>query len=456
MFLFWRSTGAKFTRIFLATRRADITYQQRGLLGMKKKHLLHMILIVFILTVIVMFSLPGYAASTLTVNTASSQGALMYGGIGFLYGLALNTPSDAMITGLVHPQYTGQNAPNGLQHPDGYADKVAPQAKRTGFKGVDIYCQDIYPNWPYNNNGINDYLAKLDTMARIIVADPNRSFYTYNIFNEPDLNWYSSSGTGLTNMCNDWKTCYNKIKSIDSTAKTMGPGFSSYNNSAYSTFFTFCRNNNCMPDVAVWHELQDSFYTSWYSHYNSFRAINSSIPIRINEYGRSSGDLGNPGNLIQHLAKYENSNVYGCLAYWTGHGTLNDLVANNNTNQKVVGTSYNQPTGAWYLYQWYGQMTGNQVAVTPPSQEGSLQGIASLDGNNVTVIFGGSGVNVTYDCNVVVQGLSGSSVNYTVYETKNTGRNAAPAPSTKKSGTATVSSGTATISVAGCAWDSAF
>ncbi|MCL6590924.1 MAG: RICIN domain-containing protein [Firmicutes bacterium] len=293
-------------------------------------------------------------------------------------------------------------------------------------------------------------------MARTIVADPNRSIYVYNLLNESENSWYASSGTGLTKLCNEWKQMYQKVRSIDAGCKIMGPSFATYNGSAYRTFFSFCQSNGCMPDIATWHELGNDFYTSWYSHYNDFRSIPgcSSIPICINEYARSSGDLGVPGNLIQHLAKYENSNVYGCLAYWTGHGTLNDLVANNNTNQQAIGSSYNQPTGAWYLYQWYGQMTGNQVAVTPPSQEGSLQGIASKDGDNVTILFGGG--TATYDVNVVVQGLSGSSINYTVYETTNTGRNAASAPGVKKSGTATVSGGAATISVTGCSMYSAF
>ncbi len=393
-----------------------------------------------------------FGASVITVNTSSSQGSLMYGGIGFLYGLAMNTPSDAMITGLVHPQFTGQNAPNGAQHPDGYADRVLSQAQRTGFKGVYVCCQDIYAGWPYPNNGINDFLSKLTTMANTFKGN---SMIIYNIFNEPNINWYATSGTGLTNMCNDWKTCYDRIKSIDPSAKTMGPSFSYYAGSALKTFFDFCRNNNCMPDYAVWHELGDDFYTSWYSHYNDFRNnVNSTIPININEYSRQSGDYANPGNLIQHLAKYENSNVYACLAYWNGHGTLNDLVANNNTNQQAIGSSYNQPTGAWYLYQWYGQMTGNQVAVTLPSQEGSLQAIASKDGNNVTILFGGG--TSTFDVNVVVQGLSGSSANYTVWETANTGRNTASAPGTKISGTASVSGGSATISVTGCQASSAF
>jgi hypothetical protein len=412
-------------------------------------------------------SMTSFGASTITIESSTSTGGVMWGAIGWLYGLGIQSPNDSMITGLGHPQVTCQNAPNGLQHPDGYADRVAPQFKRCGGKRVDIYCQDIYAGWPYPNRGIDDYLAKLDTIARTIVADPNRSFYSYSIFNEPNDIWYSASGTGLTNLCNDWKRCFDKIRSIDSTAKFTGPGFSRYNSSAYRTFFTFCRDNNCLPDYVSWHELFDSFFTDWYNNYNDFRKIETDLGIGkheivINEYGRSTAtssysDLSVPGNLVQFISRFETSKVYACLAFWTGMGTLNDLVANSNSNQQVVGTSLNQPDGAWYLYQWYGQMSGNTVAVTLPSQTGSLQALASKDGDNLTILFGGSaGLDDVFDVNAVVKGLSGTAANYTVHETNYTGTSAAGAPTTKSTGTASVSGGQITISVTGCKARSAY
>jgi hypothetical protein len=400
--------------------------------------------------------------STITVSSGTSTGALLWGGIGFLYGLSEYPNSagyrlnDSMITGLVHPQYTSQKAPWGAQHPDSDALNVAAQARRTVMRGVGIYCQDIYSAWPYQNNGIADYLSRLDAIARNVVADPNRSFYHYFIFNEPDLQWYSASGTLFAKMCDDWLTCYNKIKSIDATAKIAGPGFASYNSTAYRNFFTFCKNNNCMPDIVVWHELQNSFFTGWYNNYNDFRSIESSLgigrhEIYINEYARSSGDLAVPGNLVQYIARFEDSKVYAGLAFWHGIGDLDDLVANNNISQSIPGSSLNQPDGAWYLYQWYGQMTGNTVAVTLPSQNGSLQALASKSGNSVRVIFGGSlNSTDTFNAKIVVNGLSGTSATYKVLATDTTGRAAAPAPATILSGSSVVSGGSMTITVSNC------
>jgi Carbohydrate binding module (family 35) len=264
-------------------------------------------------------------------------------------------------------------------------------------------------------------------MVRKVVADPNHASYVYVPFNEPDGIWYQNNLTGLEN---DWKTVYQKIRSIDPTARIAGINYSSYNDTAYRNFMTFAKANNVLPDVTTWHELGDSFFTNWYTNYTNYRAIETDLgisprPIVINEYGRSSGDLGVPGNLVQWITRFENSKVQACLAYWTTAGALNDLVTENN-----------KATGGWWLYKWYGEMTGDTVAVTPPTQNGSLQGLATVDSakKQARVVFGGSGsVTDVFSTNVVVKGLAsasyfGSTVHATVWGVDSTGLAASPGP----------------------------
>src|SRR5690606_36786127 len=110
---------------------------------------------------------------------------------------------------------------------------------------------------------------------------------------------------------------------------------------------SYAKANNVVPDIVTWHELQNDFFTDWYNHFNHYRNIETNLsitprPIAINEYGRFSGDLGVPGNLVQWMARFENSKVNGMLAYWTTAGTLNDLITQNN-----------KATGGWWLYKWY-------------------------------------------------------------------------------------------------------
>jgi hypothetical protein len=398
---------------------------------------------------------PGVAAtSTVTVDLSAGTGALKYGATGFLYGLGdPGIPSTTMVAAL-KPRVAAQKAPDGLQHPNGDALQVAPGYKSAGGGDIQIYLQDVYKQWPYENLGIADYLAKVDTMVRKVVADPNRASYVYVPFNEPDGIWYSGNLTGLEN---DWKTVFQKIRSIDSTARIAGPNYSHYSATDYKAFMTFAKANNVLPDVMTWHELQNDFFTNWYSNYSNYRAIETSLgisarPISINEYGRYSGDLGVPGNLVQWMARFENSKVDASLAYWTTAGALNDLVTENN-----------KATGGWWLYKWYGEMTGNTVAVTPPSQNGSLQALASLDSANkqARIILGGSAsVNDVFATNVVVKGLAsatfGSSVHATVWGVDTTGLAASPGPYRVQEADYAVSNGQITVPLTGLKGSSAY
>lgn len=396
---------------------------------------------------------PAYAATTVTVNLAASTGALKYGATGFLYGLGdEGAPSDNMLAPL-KLQVAAQKAPDGLQHPNGDALKVAPMWKRNGGADIQIYMQDIYGTWPYENNGLADYLAKIDTMTRKVVADPNRASYVYVPFNEPDLQWY---GGNVSAICNDWHTIFNRIRSIDPGARIAGPGYAFYNSSSYRAFMTCTRNANTLPDVAVWHELTADFYTSWYSHYNDYRQIErdlgiSARPISINEYGRIE-DLGVPGQLVQFVSKFENSKVDGSLGYYTTASTLNDLVTQNN-----------KATGGWWLYKWYGDMTGNTVGVTLPSLEGNLQAVASYDASKqqARVLFGGAAtVGTIYDTNLVLTGLGATafsgSAHVTVWGVDNSGKNPSNGPYKVYESDQTTSGGQFTVPLTGLIGSSAY
>ncbi|GIE99399.1 hypothetical protein Ari01nite_68640 [Paractinoplanes rishiriensis] len=393
------------------------------------------------------------APSQFAVDLASNTGALRYGATGFLYGLGdEGVPNETMLAAL-KPQVTAQKAPDGLQHPNGDALKIAPMFKRAGGRDIQIYMQDVYAQWPYENLGINDYLAKVDTITRKVVADPYRSSYVYVPFNEPDLIWY---GGNLSRLLADWRTVYQRIRSIDGNARIAGPNFASYRSGDLRTFLTYARDNNVLPHVMTWHELGNDFFTNWQDHYNDYRSIESSLgvsarPISINEYGRSSGDLGVPGNLVQFVAKFENSKVDGCLAYWTTAGGLNDLVTRNN-----------QATGGWWLFKWYGDLTGNTVAVTPPSPGGSLQGLAAVDAakQQARIILGGNNPGSgTYDTNVVVRGLPSflaGSVHATVWGVDNTGLNPSAGPYVVRELDVTPSGGQVTVPLTGLKGASAY
>ncbi|WP_433062926.1 RICIN domain-containing protein [Dactylosporangium sp. CS-033363] len=388
---------------------------------------------------------PSFAANpVVSVDLAAGTGPVMYGATGWLYGLAYdNAPDPSMLAGL-RPQYTGQKPPGGQQHAEGDAFEVAPDFLQSGGKAVMIYMQDDYAQWPYPNNGINEYLTHVTAIADKVVANPNRSRFVYVPFNEPDWIWYATSGTKFTQFLNDWKAAYQRIRSIDPAAVIAGPNFEAYNATAMRSFFTFAKANNVLPQMTTWHALDDAYFSNWYANYDDYRRIESDLgiaklPVNINEYGRQNRDLGIPGNLVQYLARFENSKVYACLAYWTPAGTLNELLTPGGRAK----------ASAWYLYNWYGSMTGNTVRATPPSQNGALQALASLDNGarRASVILGGSAGST----DVVIKGFGstafGGTVTVTVSALANSGANASSGPTQVSRTVQAVTNGQITVTV---------
>ena len=392
-----------------------------------KRSTILVILTIMLLSIVILSSGSAQAAAPqLNVDLATDTGALYYGASGFLYGLSKDgIPSANTITPL-NPQVAAQKPEGGLQHPNGDAINVAPYYAAAGGREIQIYMQDIYAQWPYENLGIADYLTKVDGIVDDVLASPNPDFFTYVIFNEPDQIWYWPyyfDPVVKQQFFDDWKAVYQLIKSKHPTARIAGLNFAGFNGDLYYDFLEYARDNNVLPDVITWHELGNEFFTDWYNHYNTIRAHEVALgisprEISINEYGRISGDLTVPGILVQWMTRFENSKVDGSLAYWTDDGSLNNLVTPDN---------YNQVTGAWWLYKWYGEMTGHTVTVTPPNLnvEG-LQGLASLDSSKsqARILLGGT----TGDVDVVVQGFGsasyfGSSVHVTVWETAPSGVN---------------------------------
>ena len=93
------------------------------------------------------------------------------------------------------------------------------------------------------------------------------------------------------------------------------------------------------------------------------------LPININEYAHNY-HLSVPGQMIQWVSAIEESKVDADLAYWNIDGNLNDSAVEANKGN-----------GQWWLFNAYGQMTGNTVRVTAPhpNVQYTLQGVATLD-----------------------------------------------------------------------------
>jgi hypothetical protein len=349
-----------------------------------------------------MASTVGHAATPLTVDLAAKLGPVTHVASGSLYGVLEKQPAD--VTALLAPLRPNMfNSPAAdVQQPIGDAIVVAGRVAALGAR-VTIRLADWFPSWPYAFTNVSDWFGKLEqTVSRRQTANLT-NIYAYEIWNEPDGTWKNASLA-----FNDfWKQTYDELRHLDPTIKITGPSTSYFNQSYLQSFLSYCKTNNCLPDIIGWHELSGGNVTG---NVQSYRSLEKQLgigplPISINEYsGRADLTVeGQPGASASLIAKFERLGVdSACISFWdVGHpGRLGSLLATNT-----------DPNGGWWFYKWYGDMAGDMISTTPANagDSAALDGFANLDGvaRSASVLFGG--VN-DGSVQVVVKGFGGAGI----------------------------------------------
>ena len=324
------------------------------------------------------------AATALTVDLGTKLGPVTHVASGSLYGVLETQPADVM--GLIAPLHPNvfNNPASDVQQPIGDAIVVAGRVAAIGGR-VSIRLADWLPGWPYTFKSMSDWLDKVgQTVSRRKAANLT-NIYAYEIWNEPNGTWQTSNGA-----FNDfWKQTYDQLRMLDPTIKITGPSTSYYQQSYLQSFLSYCKTNDCLPDIVGWHELSGGNVTS---NIQSYRSMEKQLgigplPISINEYS-GKADLtveGQPGASASLIAKFERLGVESaCISFWdVSHpGRLGSLLATNT-----------DPNGGWWFYKWYGDMAGDMVSTTPanPADSAALDGFANVDatGKSASVLFGG-------------------------------------------------------------------
>ncbi|MBV9382780.1 MAG: hypothetical protein JOY82_04060 [Streptosporangiaceae bacterium] len=341
-------------------------------------------------------------AQQITVNLADDTGPVFHGASGALYGLSENGVPGADAIAPLHIRAIDAKPPGGLQHPTGDADKIAPEFVRAGGQWILVYMQDIYSAWPYQNLGLSDYLPRVETIVRELMATPQASHFAFVPFNEPDWIWYGLSASSQSQyianrdrFLADWTTVYHAIKSIDPGAPIAGPNEAYYDSRFMPDFLSYAKAHNVLPQIISWHELSPSSLRTYRSSYASFRALERQdgigpLPVDIDEYANRY-DLSVPGEMVQWLSMFEDTKVYAAMPFWDIADNYSDTVVRND-----------EPNGQWWLLYWYGQLTGHTVGVTVPQPNmiDTPAGLAALDTSRrqariLVADPGGSGDSVT-------------------------------------------------------------
>ena len=355
--------------------------------------------------------------STLVVNADQVLRPVTHVASGGLYGLATDAvPADNLVQAFKPNTFVqmapgGKQLPNGEPVPAGDALVVAPEAARAGAKVV-VRMPDWYPNFPYRWVSWDDWLSAVDTQVEAVRASGATNIAAYELWNEPDWTW----NTAAAGSFNDgWTRTFREVRSLDPTTPIQGPSYSD-NISGMRSFLENAVATDTVPDIIAWHELTRSSKIA--GDVATVAGIMHDLgisprPIAIEEYAAPS-EVGVPGALVGYIAKFERYGIHDAeLAFWNHYGTLGDTLVDTGA----------APNGAYWLYKWYGLMSGNMVVTTPPGPAG-LDGAAAVTGNKkqVSVVFGGGSGATAVQVNGLDKLKLGAAVNVKLEYTQSFGR----------------------------------
>ncbi|WP_369170104.1 RICIN domain-containing protein [Streptomyces sp. R28] len=375
---------------------------------------------------------PASAANpTLTVDLGTSTGAFRGGASGVLYGLyGPDVPTNNLIEGM-GVQTTNTKYQDGQQHPGSDALEIAKPFAESGGGDVFIYMTDVY-RANYERESYSAYQATMKTQVEQAKASPYADHIVFVPYNEPDVGWFKGMRTDSTVLANfnaEWRQTYNFIKGIWPAARLAGPNLAGYSSFAFNSFLSYCKANNCLPDVATWHTLgspaEVRSTVDTYRSAETAAGVTSPIPVNLNEYAHRY-HLTDPGQMVQWIGAIEDKKVDGNLPYWNINGNLGDSAAAQNT-----------PNAQWWLYNWYSSMSGNTVKVTGAASNAAytLQGLASLDTakKQARVILAGGGTSGASDTVIknIDPAVFGSTVHVSVVQDRYSGYLGAAATPTR-------------------------
>lgn len=391
------------------------------------------------------------AGATLSVDLdpAVNTGKIIHGAAGFLYGVSSeDVPTTNTIVPLKSKILCTKGAV-GTEHPYGDALDVAKTFLESGGQQVMMYNSNYYGVFGVTAT-IDQYCNDLKNYICPAVAAWKKAWkqehgtpdHQNDNFGKIDIDQaivYIPINEGTPaggNFYEAWEKYYKAIKDADLNATLAGPNSCAYgaqfsNGQSMEGYIQYCANNNCIPDIITWHELETNCLSPEHGlgdHMRDFREIWSKtdwstynnenettgtpeIPqICINEYAEMAY-CGVPGRLVNWISRLEDEKITGCLPFWHQANNLNDLTAGAN-----------EGNGAWWLFQWYGNMSGTTQPVSSTTSYEKLYGVSTMDEAKriSTTLLGGYTGSIDVKLNNVTKTQTFQNaeyVNVTVQET---------------------------------------
>lgn len=372
---------------------------------------------------------------------------------GGLYALQNETTPGADLISPLKPRTFTQappdpgQLPNGLTEPGGDFLKVATTAQQVGAKVI-IRLPDHYKTFPYGFSTMDDWLKQVDDMVTQ-AQKYKQDIFGYELWNEPNWTYQKINGRTQEDYFKLWDATYKEVKKLDPDAVIVGPSTSAWDKGWMDKYFAHVTEAKTVPDVISWHllgggsEWTPAGFKGNVADLHALETkygIDQNTKILINEYSEPQ-ETAVPGKMIDYIQAFENvPQVDGAdLAFWYNYGRMDNLL-----------TDQQKPNGGYWLYKWYGDMSGQMDKTSTIDTNGDLASIASTtaDKSQTSVILGGTSGDNTVNISGLSQAKFGQKAKVQISETPWYGVDTAVSePKTIATGTVDVNNGTVQVPV---------
>ena len=341
---------------------------------------------------------PAMAATSLTVNLASTRGPATAVGEGFLYGFTSDgtQPADQFIQPLGINAFRGGGWYSGGWIRDNYTNGSATQADLNSIIAqarrltqppyhaqYQVLVSDIYgvnggqPSntmYPCDNGNCSNWVSFIDATVGALQASGLK--FAYDIYNEPDISVFWTRGVNSAQYFQMWDTAYREIRRIAPGALIVGPSLAFTPQSApgeWSTWLAHVKAAGTIPDMITNHDegdVDDPVTVAQALNNAQSAAGISAKPLSANEY--QPADRQTAGVTAWYLARFAQSGYTNAM-----RGNWVCCVTPNLTGVLTNSGGTWQPTGNWWALRDYADMTGTLVNTS--GQVGSTAISASED-----------------------------------------------------------------------------
>ncbi|WP_181871262.1 hypothetical protein [Sphaerisporangium album] len=373
-----------------------------------------------VLAAALLTSAPAEAAdTTVTVNLAERGKVPTRAGAGFLYGLTQNGagPADSLLQPLRPTLFRGGGARiaghgwlgDGYTAGNGYRvrlNSALDQARRVTAAPYDatyhLLVSDVWGAdteqpantvYPCDNGDCSNWRTFVNRLVTDVRASGLR--VRYDIWNEPEGTGFWPRGVNSPQYYQMWNTAVNEIRRLDPSAVIVGPSYGGYNRTWLGDWLTRTKADGTLPNVLNWHFSGDPVAdANDAAGLLSARSI-PAMPFTMDEYLFSQQQ--NPGYLAWYLDRLAVSSVTAAAhAIWSDccvAGTLDSVL-----------TPDQQPTGQYWVYRAYAQMTGTLVTTTNGNGVAVAAAVDQAQGRAVALL--GNNAGQTGRTTVTINGLS--------------------------------------------------